>query len=160
MLAISCKLGYAFDMLFRIRPVLPSDRTQWEALWDSYQTFYKTKIPAQTTDITWARFFESGEPVYALVAEEGGSLIGLVHYLFHRSTWTAGPYCYLQDLFTLDAARGKGVGRALIEAVYAAAKGEGASRVHWLTHETNVEAKKLYDKVAQNLGFVQYRKDL
>jgi GNAT superfamily N-acetyltransferase len=160
MLAISCSLGYAFDMLFRIRPVLPSDRTQWEALWDSYQTFYKTKIPAETADITWARFFESDEPVYALVAEESGSLVGLVHYLFHRSTWTAGPYCYLQDLFTLETARGKGVGRALIEAVYAAAKREGASRVHWLTHETNVEAKKLYDKLAQNLGFVQYRKDL
>ena len=120
--------------------------------------FLQNRIPAQTTDITWARFFNRNEPIYALVAEEDGALIGLVHYLFHRSTWTAGPYCYLQDLFTLETARP--VGRALIEAVYAAAKREGASRVYWLTHETNVEAKKLHDKVAQNLGFVQYRKDL
>jgi GNAT superfamily N-acetyltransferase len=147
-------------MLLRIRAVLPSDRARWEALWSGYQTFYKTKISAQTTDMTWERFFDSNEPMYALVAEEEGALIGLVHYLFHRSTWTAGPYCYLQDLFTLETARGKGVGRALIEAVYAAAKREGASRVYWLTHETNAEARKLYDKVAQNLGFVQYRKDL
>jgi GNAT superfamily N-acetyltransferase len=147
-------------MLLRIRAVLPSDRAQWEALWLGYQTFYKTKIPEQTTDMTWGRFFDSNEPMYALVAEQKGALIGLVHYLFHRSTWTAGPYCYLQDLFTLETARGNGVGRALIEAVYAAAKREGASRVHWLTHETNAEARKLYDKVAQNLGFVQYRKDL
>jgi len=147
-------------MLLRIRAVFPSDHGQWEALWLGYQTFYKTKIPAQTTEITWARFFDSNEPMYALVAEEEGALIGLVHYLFHRSTWTAGPYCYLQDLFTLETARGKGVGRALIEAVYAAANREGASRVYWLTHETNAEARKLYDKVAQNLGFVQYRKDL
>jgi GNAT superfamily N-acetyltransferase len=147
-------------MLLRIRAVLPSDRAQWEALWLGYQTFYKTKIPEQTTDMTWGRFFDSNEPMYALVAEQKGALIGLVHYLFHRSTWTAGPYCYLQDLFTLETARGNGVGRALIEAVYAAAKREGASRVYWLTHETNAEARKLYDKVAQNLGFVQYRKDL
>ena len=147
-------------MLLRIRAVFPSDHAQWEALWLGYQTFYKTKIPAQTTEITWARFFDSNEPMYALVAQEEGALIGLVHYLFHRSTWTAGPYCYLQDLFTLETARGKGVGRALIEAVYAAANREGASRVYWLTHETNAEARKLYDKVAQNLGFVQYRKDL
>jgi GNAT superfamily N-acetyltransferase len=147
-------------MLLRIRAVLPSDRAQWEALWLGYQTFYKTKIPEQTTDMTWERFFDSNEPMYALVAEQKGALIGLVHYLFHRSTWTAGPYCYLQDLFTLETARGNGVGRALIEAVYAAAKREGASRVYWLTHETNAEARKLYDKVAQNLGFVQYRKDL
>jgi GNAT superfamily N-acetyltransferase len=147
-------------MLLRIRAVLPSDRARWEALWSGYQTFYKTKISAQTTDMTWERFFDSNEPMYALVAEEEGALIGLVHYLFHRSTWTAGPYCYLQDLFTLETARGKGVGRALIEAVYAAAKREGASRVYWLTHETNAEARKLCDKVAQNLGFVQYRKDL
>jgi GNAT superfamily N-acetyltransferase len=160
MLAIGSKRGYAFGMSFRIRPLLSSDRAQWEDLWNGYQTFYKTRIPAQTTDTTWARFFNRNEPVYALVAEEDGALIGLVHYLFHHSTWTAGPYCYLQDLFMLETARGKGVGRALIEAVYAAAKREVASRVYWLTHETNVEAKRLYDKVAQNLGFVQYRKDL
>jgi hypothetical protein len=99
-------------MLLRIRAVLPSDRAQWEALWLGYQTFYKTKILAQTTDMTWERFFDSNEPMYALVAEEEGALIGLVHYLFHLSTWTAGPYGYLQDLFTLETTRAKGVSRA------------------------------------------------
>jgi hypothetical protein len=99
-------------MLLRIRAVLPSDRAQWEALWLGYQTFYKTKILAQTTDMTWERFFDSNQPMYALVAGEEGALIGLVHYLFHLSTWTAGPYCYLQDLFTLETTRAKGVGRA------------------------------------------------
>ena len=85
-------------------------------------------------------------------------LTGIVQYLFHRSTWTPGNYCYLQDLFVADAARGLGVGRALIEAVYDKAKAAGASRVHWLTHTTNAQARILYDQVAENPGFMQYRK--
>lgn len=112
------------------------------------------------TDLTFARFFDAHEPVHAFVAESGGALVGLVHYIFHRSTWTDGPYCYLQDLFTSEAARGKGVGRALIKAVYARAREKGASRVYWLTHETNTVAMKLYDQVAERSGFVQYRKTL
>jgi GNAT superfamily N-acetyltransferase len=147
-------------MPFLVRPVSPSDRAQWETLWIGYQTFYEAKISPQTTDVTWMRFFDGNEPIHALVAEEEGKLLGLVHYLFHRSTWTTGPYCYLQDLFTRETARGKGVGRALIEAVYTAARAVGASRVYWLTHETNAHAMKLYDKIAKKSGFVQYRKDL
>ena len=98
--------------------------------------------------------------MHALVAENSGRIVGIVHYIFHRSTWTDGPYCYLQDLFTVEEARGLGVGRALIEAVYAEAREEGASRVYWLTHETNTVAMQLYDKVADKSRFVQYRKTL
>jgi GNAT superfamily N-acetyltransferase len=146
-------------LAFVIRPVQPADRPRWAPLWKGYQTFYKVDLPAEATDLTWRRFFDGLEPVHALVAEQGDALIGLVHYLFHRSTWMIGPTCYLQDLFTTEAARGHGVGRALIEAVYHAAAEAGASRVYWNTHETNATARALYDKVATRSGFIQYRKD-
>ena len=146
-------------MAFVIRPAQPNDRARWEPLWKGYQTFYKVNLSPEVTDLTWRRFFDGLEPVHALVAEEGEALIGVVHYLFHRSTWMIGPTCYLQDLFTADDARGKGVGGALIEAVYRAAAAAGASRVYWTTHETNATARSLYDKVATRPGFIQYRKD-
>lgn len=147
-------------MSFIIRPVQPADRPRWEPLWRGYQVFYKVDLPAEVNDLTWRRFFDGLEPVHALVAEEGEALIGLVHYLFHRSTWMVGPTCYLQDLFTGESARGKGVARALIEAVYRAAAEAGASRVYWNTHETNAPARALYDKVATRSGFIQYRREL
>jgi GNAT superfamily N-acetyltransferase len=109
------------------------------------------------TDTTWDRLHDPAEPVHALMAESGDGLLGFVHFLYHRSTWTVGPYCYLQDLFTAEAARGRGVARALIEAVYAQAQQAGASRVYWLTHESNETARALYDKVAARSGFIQYR---
>ena len=108
--------------------------------------------------MTWSRFFDGSEPVHALVAECSGELLGLVHYLFHRSTIQIGPSCYLQDLFTVEAARGLGVGRALIEAVYVQARSAGSKRVYWQTHETNTAAMHLYDKLAERSGFVVYRK--
>jgi GNAT superfamily N-acetyltransferase len=110
--------------------------------------------------MTWARFFDAYEPVHGLVAESGGRLLGLTHYLFHRSTTAIKPLCYLQDLFTNEAARGKGVGRALINAVYQQARLAGSPRVYWQTHETNLIARQLYDKVAEHSGFVVYRKQL
>ena len=141
----------------RIRPLLPSEREAWESLWQGYLTFYKASLPSAVTDATWNRLHDPAEPMHALAADSDGSLLGLVHFIYHRSTWTLGPYCYLQDLFTMEAARGRGVARALIEAVYAQARQAGASRVYWLTHETNATARILYDKVAAPTGFIQYR---
>jgi len=147
-----------------IRPIRPTDFPQWKPLWDGYNAFYgregPTALPDHITDTTWTRFFDAYEPVHALVAEQAGQLLGLVHYLFHRSTTSIAPTCYLQDLFTLDSARGKGVGRALIEEVYKRAQEAAWSRVYWLTHETNHTAMKLYDKVAEKSGFIVYRKPL
>lgn len=143
-----------------VRPLRPEDRAAWEPLWAGYQRFYKVSIAPETTDITWARFHDPAEPMRAFGAFADGRMVGIVHAILHRSCWTIGDYCYLQDLFAAPEARGRGVGRALIEAVYAFAREQGASRVHWLTHETNGEAMKLYDRIADKSGFVQYRKVL
>jgi GNAT superfamily N-acetyltransferase len=147
-----------------IRPIRPTDFPQWKPLWDGYNAFYgregSTALPDHVTNTTWTRFFDAYEPVHALVAEQAGQLLGLVHYLFHRGTTSIAPTCYLQDLFTLDSARGKGVGRALIEEVYKRAQEAACSRVYWLTHETNHTAMTLYDKVAEKSGFIVYRKPL
>lgn len=149
-----------------IRPVTADDRAAWEPLWDGYNAFYErsgpTAVSTEQTDLTWARFLDDAEPMHALVAEDPatGGLVGLTHFLFHRSTTMIQPTCYLQDLFTAPAARGRGAGRALIEAVYAAAAAAGSTRVYWLTHETNATARSLYDRVAELSGFVQYRHDV
>jgi GNAT superfamily N-acetyltransferase len=145
-----------------VRPVVRGDYTQWLPLWDGYNAFYERSGPSaldpEITRMTWTRFFDAYEPVHALVAESEGRLLGLTHYLFHRSTTAIAPNCYLQDLFTSAAARGKGVGRALIEGVYERARMAGSPRVYWQTHKTNHTAMQLYDKVAENSGFVVYRK--
>lgn len=152
------------DTALTIRPIAPGDRDAWRPLWDGYNAFYgrsgPTALAEQITATTWNRFFDASEPVHALVAERDGRLIGLVHYLFHRSTTAIGLNCYLQDLFTDASARGGGVGRALIEAVYDAARRAGSSRVCWQTHETNATAMRLYDQVAEKSGFLVYRKDV
>ncbi len=140
-----------------VRSLKRQDRAAWEPLWLGYQRFYNVDLTA-VTELTFTRFFDGIEPVHALVAEHNGALLGFTHYLFHRSTWLSGPMCYLQDLYTADSARGKGVARALIEAVYQSAEHAGASRVYWNTHEDNATARALYDKVAARSGFIQYRK--
>jgi GNAT superfamily N-acetyltransferase len=151
------------DNLF-VRFVQRSDFDRWLPLWDGYNAFYgrsgPTALPREITDMTWLRFFDGYEPVHGLVCESGGELLGLTHYLLHRSTTLIEPVCYLQDLFTLEAARGKGVGRALIEGVSEQAKAAGSPRVYWQTHETNRAARTLYDKVAEHQGFIIYRKQL
>jgi GNAT superfamily N-acetyltransferase len=139
-----------------VRPVAPADLAQWEILWEGYNTFYQRILPPGVTRTTWSRFFDPNEPVYALVAEKEGRLLGLVHYLFHRSTGLIGPICYLEDLFTLEQVRGQGVGRALIDAVYQRARSAGSVQVYWQTHETNATAMALYDKVAERSGFLVY----
>lgn len=148
----------------KIRPITRPDYDQWLPLWDGYNAFYgrsgPTALAPEITHTTWERFFDANEPVNALVAERDGQLLGLTHYIFHRSTIMIEPTCYLQDLFTTEGARGKGVGRALINGVYEQARLAGLSRVYWLTHETNLTAMQLYDKVAERSGFVVYRKQL
>ncbi len=143
-----------------VRPARPGDFAAWLPLWEGYNTFYKRTVSLEITKLTWQRFFDHYEPMHCLVAEQGGALLGLTHYLFHRNTTMVGPTCYLQDLFTSAASRGQGVGRALIEAVYERARDAGAPRVYWMTHETNATAMQLYDKVASRSGFVQYRKEI
>ena len=151
-------------MSLTIRTVTRQDYDQWLPLWDGYNAFYgrsgETALPGDITAMTWSRFFDAYEPVHAFVAERDRRLIGLTHYLFHRNTTTIGPTCYLQDLFTAESARGQGVGRALIEAVYERARIGGASRVYWQTHETNHTAMLLYDRIAERSGFLVYRQSL
>lgn len=141
-----------------IRSVEENERAAWEPLWRGYLEFYKASLPEQAMDVAWRRLHDPNEPMFVLGAYVGGKLTGIVHYLYHRTTWTVGNYCYLQDLFVADTARGLGIGRALIEAVYEKARGEGASRVYWLTQEDNATARALYDKLAERSGFIQYRK--
>jgi len=152
---------HAMSTDLSIRPVSRLDYDQWLPLWQGYNAFYgrsgPTALAAEITQITWARFFDAYEPIYALVAETSGQLVGLAHYLFHRSTTTITPACYLQDLFTAETARGKEVGKALIQGVYEQAKSAGSTRIYWHTHETNKIARRLYDQVAENSGFIVYR---
>jgi GNAT superfamily N-acetyltransferase len=143
-----------------IRPVRPEDYDAWKPHWDEYNAFYErvgpTALPDEVTQTTWRRFFDASEPVYCIVAERDAKLVGICHYIFHRSTSRLAPVCYLQDLFTAPDYRGHGIGRALIERVYEIARDAGSSRVYWLTHSSNTPGRTLYDKVAKNLGFIQY----
>ena len=147
-----------------VRPVEQRDFDAWKPLWHGYNAFYgregATALAPEITAATWTRFFDSNEPVFGLVAETGGNLLGLAHYLFHRSTTRLELTCYMQDLFTDPGARGQGVGRSLIQGVYGRAKAAGIKRVYWQTHETNSAGRLLYDKVAKHLGFIVYSHDV
>ncbi len=131
-----------------IRAVSAADHDAWLPLWQGYLTFYKSELAEGTSALTWQRFLDPAEPMH----------VALVHCIFHRSCWTVGDYCYLQDLFVASDLRGSGIGRRMIEHVYAEARAAGASRVHWLTHETNTDAMQLYERIGDRSGFVQYRK--
>jgi GNAT superfamily N-acetyltransferase len=149
---------------FTIRPLLRDDRAQWNALWAGYNAFYgrsgATALPESITASTWDRFFNPSEPVHALVAADGARVVGLAHYVLHRSTTRLNDVCYLQDLFTAEDQRGRGVGRQLILAVYDAARAAGSSRVYWQTQATNEAGRALYDKVARHAGFIVYAHEL
>lgn len=143
-----------------VRPLSAEDRRQWQPLWDGYNLFYdRPNLAAEITESAWARFLDPGERMHAAVAELDGRIVGIVHYLYHRSTTSVEDVCYLQDLFTASEARGQGVGRTLIEYVYAAAAKSGSRRVYWQTHEAN-PARKLYDRVAGVTPFRRYVKEL
>ncbi|MCW6508230.1 GNAT family N-acetyltransferase [Lichenifustis flavocetrariae] len=143
-----------------IRPPGQNDRDAWEKLWKGYQTFYEVDLPPAVTAETWRRIHDPTEPVWAALAWSGDLAVGLVHWLFHRSTWMIEDYCYLQDLFVAPEIRGGGVGRRLIAHVHDAALGGGAGRLYWLTHETNTQAMTLYDAIGSKSGFLQYRMPL
>jgi GNAT superfamily N-acetyltransferase len=141
-----------------------NDFNQWHPLWNGYNAFYgrsgPTALPHNITHTTWERFFNPIEPVFALVAVREGTLVGLAHYLFHRSTTKVEPVCYLQDLFTDSEQRGQGIGRALISSVYEQARSAGACRVYWQTQASNTPGRALYDRVAKHLGFIVYSHEL
>ena len=146
-----------------VRAATPDDYAAWRPLWDGYNAFYgrhgATALPEHITQVTWQRFLDPAEPMFALVAHDQGRLVGLAHYLFHRSMTRIEPVCYLSDLFTVPDARGRGIGRTLIEAVCSEARAAGAARVYWQTHESNAAGRQLYDKVAAHLGFIVYSRD-
>jgi GNAT superfamily N-acetyltransferase len=144
----------------RVRPLEARDEAAWRQLFAAYIAFYGATVPAEVIDTTWQRLRAGGEGDHvALVAvDEADKPIGLAHVLFHRSTWSATWYCYLEDLFVDPARRKKGTGRALIEAVYREADARGCTRTYWVTQETNATARALYDQVAAKTPFVQYRR--
>lgn len=142
-------------------PLAPADYDAWYPLWQGYLTFYKSSVTDEVTKLTFARLTGGQEPMGGFIArDQAGDAVGITHWITHRSCWTVGDYCYLQDLFVSTAARKQGVGRALIEAVYAKARSLECARVHWLTQESNRTAQRLYDELADRSGFIQYRKIL
>ena len=148
----------------QIRTVNESDYAQWLPLWNGYNAFYgrqdETALDLNITQTTWERFLNTNEPVHAFVAEHNGQLVGLVHFIFHRSTSRLNDVCYLQDLYVNKDLRGTGIGRQLIQAVYNAAQNAGSSRVYWQTQDSNIAGRALYDKVAKHLGFIMYSHEL
>lgn len=139
-----------------IRPVERRDEADWRRLWSGYLAFYETTRPESVYATTWARLFDDNEPIYCFVAEKDGQLIGLVHLLYHRHTWFEADICYLQDLYVDPAVRGTGAGRALIEAVYAAAEEAGACSVYWTTQQFNRAGRDLYDRIGRRTPFIKY----
>ena len=145
--------------MFTIRPLenTPEDYVQWLTLWHSYLNFYESSVSAETTAHNWAGFHNADSPIDALAAFDAeGKMLGMAMTVMHESTWSVAPRCYLNDLYTVPEARGQGIGRLLIEAVYAMAKARGCAKVHWLTHESNLTAQSLYNQLAVNEGFIQY----
>lgn len=141
-----------------VRSLKHDDRSAWEVLWAGYLDFYRTELPRDVSDLTFARLLDPAEPMHGLVAEADGAVVGIAHYVLHRSTWARELYCYLEDLIVAPEMRGRGAGTALIEAVADAARAVAASRLYWCTHETNTTAQALYDKLGMRTPFIQYRK--
>lgn len=148
-------------MPMTIEALSPSDRAEWLELWKGYLAFYETELDDATTDATFARLTDPAVGIHgALARDDGGTAVGLVHWLTHAATWTVTDYCYLEDLFVAPSARSGGIGEALIDHVTHWARGNGSAKVYWLTAETNAVARRLYDRVAERSGFVHYQRTL
>ena len=143
-----------------IRPASSSDETAWRRLWAAYLRFYRAEVPEAVTAGTWARLLDPDSDMGCLLAEQDGSVIGLCNYLFHASTWSLAPTCYLQDLYVDPQARGSAAARALIDACEGLARDHGAFRLYWLTQEYNAPARSLYDTIVPRSSFIVYRKAL
>ncbi len=144
----------------QIRPVTAEDHAAWLPLWHAYLAFYKTELDQSVSQMSWQRMLDPNEPTHASLAWQNGRAVGMVNFIYHRSNWSTNNACYLQDLFVIPELRGTGLGRLLIEHVYASAKADGCDKVHWLTHETNATAIQLYERIAERGGFIQFRKAL
>jgi len=142
--------------MINIRPIEQSDWTAWHDLWTAYLAFYQTSLPDDTKRVAFDRLLDPSTKVHGLLAELDGSPVGLVHFIYHDHMWRPEGVCYLQDMFADPDIRGKGIGRALINAVYAAADAAGAPGVYWLTADSNTQARMLYDRVANLTPFIKY----
>lgn len=143
-----------------VSPVMEQDFVQWLAYWLNYQQFYQVELSEQVTATTWARFFDATSPVHCAVARQGDKVLGFVHYVFHASTWAEADYCYLEDLFVSADARGKLVGKQLIEYVQLQAQSHQCARLYWHTQESNHTAQRLYNWLAEKPGIIEYRMPL
>lgn len=141
-----------------IKPLNEIDHKEWLPLWKAYQSFYKVELNEEVNDLTWKRLIDPHfKNMYGFAVLLNNKVVGIVHVIEHESCWTIEPYAYLQDLYVDEDYRGRGVARLLIEHVYGVAKHRGCDRVYWLTHESNKQARHLYDRVAKQTGFIQYR---
>ncbi|MBL8265562.1 GNAT family N-acetyltransferase [Steroidobacter sp.] len=148
----------SLDTSANVRPLQTTDRQQWQQLWSQYLAFYKQNLPQATTDLAWSRLMEGRELWGFAGLDAAGHMVGFTHYHFHLSTWSPVGYCYLEDLFVDPRARGRHIGRSLIEAVYKAADERGVTRVYWHTENTNARAQVLYNQVGQLSPFLQFRR--
>ncbi|MCI3948003.1 GNAT family N-acetyltransferase [Pseudomonas syringae] len=144
----------------RIRPVTADDHHAWLPLWQAYLSFYKTQLADSVSQETWRRLIDPEEPTHSALAWRDGKAVGMVNFIYHRSNWSLNNVCYLQDLIVAPEQRGTGIGRQLIECVYATAQADGCDKVYWLTHETNATAIQLYERIAERPGLIQFRKAL
>ncbi len=144
----------------KIRSPGQNDEAAWRTLWAAYNRFYRANVPADVTTALWQKLLTPGADITGLLAEWEGAIVGLAHVLFHPSTWSHAPSCYLEDLFVATSARGTGAARALIDAAGETARDRGADRLYWHTQEFNGPARSLYDTVAERTSFIVYRKSI
>jgi len=140
-----------------IRPIAKSDEAEWRRLWTGYLQYYETSVPEDVYAETFRRLLSPDHPNQnGLLAVKGDQPVGLVHYIYHPHNWKLEDVCYLQDLYSDPAARGTGVGRKLIEAVYGAADADGRPSVYWMTQDFNETARQLYDRIGVLTPFIKY----